>query len=78
MTSGEGRAQRKAQVRGEILDAARALFGRQGYDAVTMREIARQIGYTATALYYHFPDKESLYTSPAIQTNHSLRPFSHT
>ena len=25
-----------------------------------MREIARQIGYTATALYYHFPDKAGL------------------
>ena len=25
-----------------------------------MRELARKIGYTATALYYHFPDKASL------------------
>ena len=25
-----------------------------------MREIARRIGYTATTIYYHFPDKETL------------------
>jgi AcrR family transcriptional regulator len=56
----ERRAKEKAALRGKILEAARSLFARQGYEAVTMREIARKIGYTATALYYHFPDKESL------------------
>jgi AcrR family transcriptional regulator len=56
----ERRAKEKAALRTRILDAARSLFAKAGYEAVTMREIARKIGYTATALYYHFPDKESL------------------
>ncbi len=56
----ERRARQKARLQEQILDAARALFAERGYAAVTMRGIARQIGYTATALYYHFPDKESL------------------
>lgn len=56
----ERRAKAKAELRGRILEAARALFVKRGYEAVTMREIARQVGYTPTALYYHFPDKESL------------------
>ena len=47
-------------MRRRILDAARRLFVKQGYEAVTMREVARKIGYTTTALYYQFPDKESL------------------
>lgn len=54
------RQQRKAALREQILEAARALFVRCGYEAVTMRDIADRIGYTATALYYHFPDKASL------------------
>jgi AcrR family transcriptional regulator len=54
------RAREKAALRTKILDAARRLFAKDGYEAVTMREVARKIHYTATALYYHFPDKESL------------------
>ena len=54
------RAKAKADLRKRILDSARALFVKRGYEAVTMREIARRIGYTTTALYYQFPDKESL------------------
>jgi AcrR family transcriptional regulator len=60
MESQERRAQEKAELRAQILDAARRLFAERGYAAVTMRAIARRIGYTATALSYHFPDKESL------------------
>lgn len=60
MSSTERRAHQKAAIRGKILQAARSFFAKHGYQAVTMREIARKIGYTATALYYHFPDKESL------------------
>ncbi len=60
MVPRERRAKEKARLRRRILDAARRLFVEHGYELVTMREIARQIDYTATALYYHFPDKESL------------------
>jgi AcrR family transcriptional regulator len=56
----ERRARDKAALRDKILDAARSLFAKEGVAAVTMRELAGQIGYTATAIYYHFPDKESL------------------
>jgi AcrR family transcriptional regulator len=47
-------------VRTKILDAARELFVKQGYDAVTMRQIAQKIAYTPTAIYFHFQDKEHL------------------
>jgi AcrR family transcriptional regulator len=56
----ERRGREKEAVRTKILDAARALFASEGYEAVTMRRIALAIEYSPTALYLHFKDKESL------------------
>jgi AcrR family transcriptional regulator len=56
----ERRERERNELRKKILDAARELFVARGYDAVTMREIAARIEYSATALYKHFADKESL------------------
>ncbi|HQN64657.1 MAG TPA: TetR/AcrR family transcriptional regulator [Methylophilus sp.] len=50
----------KQPLRTRIIDAARDLFVSQGIEAVSMREIARRIGYSATSIYLHFADKESL------------------
>jgi AcrR family transcriptional regulator len=52
-------AERK-QLRTLIIDAARELFVARGVDAVTMREIAKRIGYSATSIYLHFADKEAV------------------
>lgn len=43
-----------------ILDAARELFARHGYEAVTLRKIAEAIEYTPAAIYGHFQDKDEL------------------
>lgn len=48
-------------TRDEILRASMPLFARHGYDGVSMRELAAAVGVQAAALYYHFPDKPSLY-----------------
>jgi AcrR family transcriptional regulator len=56
----ERRERERLALRQRILDAARELFAKRGYEAVTMREIARRIEYSATALYSHFADKETL------------------
>ncbi len=50
----------KAETRQAILDAARELFVTDGIGATTMRAIAAKIGYTATAIYHHFRDKDAL------------------
>ena len=60
MGSSERRERERLKVRGKILDAARKLFIQQGYDAVTMRKIAKRIEYSPTAIYIHFKDKETL------------------
>lgn len=50
----------REQLRTLIIDAARELFVSRGVEAVTMRELAKRIGYSATSIYLHFADKESL------------------
>jgi AcrR family transcriptional regulator len=56
----ERRERERHEARTKILDAARELFAREGYDAVTMRRIADAIEYSPTAIYLHFKDKETL------------------
>jgi AcrR family transcriptional regulator len=46
--------------RGEILDAALAVFGEKGYEAGTMREIAKRVGVTEPAIYRHYESKEAI------------------
>lgn len=43
-----------------IQAAALRLFARHGYAAVSMRQIAREVGVQAGALYNYTPDKQSL------------------
>jgi AcrR family transcriptional regulator len=56
----ERRERERVEVRRKILDAARDLFAREGYDRVTMRRIADAIEYSATTIYNHFEDKDDL------------------
>ena len=56
-TSPSRRVERKERLRGEILAAAGRMFAERGYEAVTLRAIAEEIGYTHAVIYQHFPDK---------------------
>jgi TetR/AcrR family transcriptional repressor of mexJK operon len=48
--------------RRQILDAARRLFSRRGYNGVTVRAIAEEAGLNSAAhLYFYFPSKADLY-----------------
>lgn len=60
MGTRERRDRERVALRRKILDAARALFVEKGYDAVTMREIAKRIEYSPTAIYLHFADKKDV------------------
>lgn len=48
-------------MRQEILATARALFIQQGYRGLSMSMLARAVGVSKAALYYHFKDKEELF-----------------
>ena len=56
----ERRERERSETREKILSAARELFAREGYEAVSMRKIAEAIEYSPTAIYVHFKDKRAL------------------
>src|SRR6185295_8761728 len=56
----ERREREKKELRQEILDAARDLFIREGFENVSMRKIAEKIEYSPTTIYLHFVDKADL------------------
>src|SRR5271154_568170 len=56
----ERRGAEKKEVRQEILDAARDLFVREGFENVSMRKIAEKIEYSPTTIYLYFQDKADL------------------
>ncbi|KJE22630.1 transcriptional regulator, TetR family [Frankia torreyi] len=49
-----------SQTRDRILAIARELFARHGYTGTTNADIARELGTTTAALYYHFPSKAAI------------------
>lgn len=51
---------RSEETKKSILAAASELFSNRGYDAVTMRDIARLAGCSHTTIYIYFKDKEDL------------------
>src|SRR5580765_6562626 len=60
MGTKERREREREELRTKILDAARELFAKEGYEAVSMRRIAEAIEYSPTAIYVHFKDKAEL------------------
>ena len=55
------REEKSERSRRAVLDAALHLFGKQGYRATTIREIAEQAGVSTGNVYHHFPDKEAIF-----------------
>lgn len=46
--------------RQELMASAAHLFNQRGYDATSMRDIAKEAGMLAGSMYYHFPSKDDL------------------
>src|SRR5919198_345142 len=54
------RERERAATRQKILNAARRMLVQHGYEGTTMRATAAKIGYTPTAIYHYFKDKDAL------------------
>jgi AcrR family transcriptional regulator len=52
-------------MRRRILDAARELFVREGFQHVSIRKIASRIEYSPAAIYSYFPNKDEIFFSLA-------------
>jgi len=55
------RKQHKQELRRVILDAAREIFAREGYESFSMRRLATKIEYSPGSIYLHFKNKEELF-----------------
>ena len=58
-----GRRPAGEDTRGVILAAARSEFGSRGYDATTIRGIARAAGVDARLVHHYFADKDDVFVS---------------
>lgn len=67
-----GRVSRAAK-RALILEAARAVFSREGLEGASLRAVASKAGYTPAALYFHFDSKEALYAALLQDSLNALR-----
>lgn len=53
------------QTRARILEASHRMFLERGYDAVTVAEVAREVGVSSVTVFNHFPRKEDLFLDRA-------------
>jgi AcrR family transcriptional regulator len=57
--------------REQILQQAIEVFGRFGFHATSMREIAKECGLSQAGLLHHFPTKETLLLALVEEREHS-------
>jgi AcrR family transcriptional regulator len=63
------------ELRAEILRAATRIVEGCGPDCVTMREVAQEVGYSATTLYLYFKDKHAILSEVIVEGFSDLADF---
>lgn len=58
---GATKADRRAEMTEQILDAAELLFSRHGLYGVTLKDVAKHVGVHHTLINYYFEDKKALF-----------------
>ena len=61
------RTRGKVALKQQILEAAIKMFEAKGYEAFSLRQVAEEIGYSPTAIYLHFKDKDALLLTVALE-----------
>lgn len=69
------RARAKAANRQAILDAARAVFARIGYEATNIRDIIRETDLASGTFYNYFKSKEEVFEALATDSVKRFRPL---
>ncbi len=60
MTGKDRKIKNKEDLRQEILNTAKAVFTLYGYEATSIRKIASEIGFSPTAIYIYYKDKNDI------------------
>jgi AcrR family transcriptional regulator len=68
------RPEHAARTRTRIVESARRLFNRHGFEQVTIDQIMADAGLTRGAFYHHFPSKSELYAA-AVASFATCNPF---
>jgi len=67
-------APRPSEVRGRIIDAAVALFSRQGFHGTTTREIARLADVSEVTVFRYFEHKDDIFWCALQSSFNSIKP----
>lgn len=67
-------AEHKERVRGRIVESARRLFNRYGFEQVSIDKVMSEAGLTRGAFYHHFDSKDKLYAA-AVSSFTTCNPF---
>jgi len=57
----ERKLKHKEDLKQNILDAAKALFLKEGYEATSIRKIAAEIEFSPTTIYLYYKDKAAIF-----------------
>ncbi|MFP2930512.1 TetR/AcrR family transcriptional regulator [Pyxidicoccus sp. 3LG] len=67
-------AEHKARTRARIVESARVMFNRHGFDQVSIDDVMKQAGLTRGGFYNHFSSKDELYAE-AVRSFTTCNPF---
>ena len=67
-------AEHKARTRAKIVEGARVMFNRHGFEQVSIDDIMQHVGLTRGGFYNHFKSKDELYAE-AVKSFTSCNPF---
>ncbi|WP_406143725.1 TetR/AcrR family transcriptional regulator [Streptomyces sp. NBC_01012] len=73
-----GRKRDSDATRAALLDAARDLFGRHGYEAVTLRDIGERAGVDASLIARYFGGKVAVYRSAVAEDTREVSASAQT
>ena len=59
------------EFREKLVDAAERLFGQHGLEAVTMRQLAAELGVSPMTPYRYFADKDDILAAVRTRANQS-------
>lgn len=51
---------KRSSIRGTILDAAKGIVEEEGFEGLSIRKVAKEVGYTPGSIYQYFDNKEGL------------------
>ncbi|TXI06708.1 MAG: TetR/AcrR family transcriptional regulator [Rhizobium sp.] len=67
MSGADRKSRERAEREDRIVEAARAIAESEGWDAVTIRRLAKEIEYSQPVLYSHFENRDAIVAAVAVE-----------